>query len=114
MPFKPGESGNPAGRPQTNKFVIELARKHTEEAIAKLAELMRLDDPDSRATQVAAAKALLDRAWGTPPQAVTISGDQENPLFNFIDAPPKETREQWEKRIAAKIQNVDPTTRPPG
>lgn len=107
MPFKPGQSGNPAGRPQTHKFVVELARQHTEAAIDKLVALMSLDDEDSRATQVAAAKALLDRAWGTPPQSVSITGDDGGPL-RVISAEPL-TEAEWTAKYAA-VDSVGTST----
>lgn len=56
-----GKSGNPGGRPKALRDVEELARQHTPSAIQALAEA--LGDPDKR---VAAAVALLDRAWGKP------------------------------------------------
>src|SRR5205823_2700503 len=56
--FKPGQSGNPGGRPRELKEVREAAREHTAEAIERLAHWMRSDDP--RASP-AAAQALLDR-----------------------------------------------------
>ena len=67
--WQPGQSGNPSGRPREVGHVKELARQYTEEAIRTLAELMRTGKPDR--TRVAAAEALLDRAWGRPAQAIT-------------------------------------------
>lgn len=69
--FKPGQSGNPGGRPRELKEVLEAAREHSEEAIERLAYWMRTDDP--RASP-AAAQALLDRAWGKPTQPTEHSG----------------------------------------
>lgn len=69
--FKPGVSGNPGGRPKREGEVRELARAHTEAAIAKLAELMTNRDPR---VALRAAEALLDRAWGRPGQAVELGG----------------------------------------
>lgn len=110
--FKPGQSGNPGGRPKTNPIVVELARAHTQEAILKLVELMRLDDEDSRSVQATAAKAILDRAWGTAPQQIILTGDDENPVRYAIDRPERESRAEWEARVAKKLANVDPATRP--
>jgi len=45
--------------------VADLAREHTEDAIAVLAEIMK--NPDAPAgVRVTAAKALLERGWGKP------------------------------------------------
>ena len=69
--WRPGQSGNPGGRPRELRAVQEAARAHTTEAIERLAYWMRSDDP--RASP-AAAQALLDRGWGKPQQPVEHSG----------------------------------------
>jgi hypothetical protein len=67
MPFKPGQSGNPGGRPKALMAVINLAREHTEASIAALAEIRDSKSaPDS--ARIAACVALLDRGWGKPTQ----------------------------------------------
>lgn len=77
MPFEKGKSGNPGGRPKETKDVKELARQHTKEAIDRLAYWMR--EGDGKAS-ISAAQALLDRAWGRPPQALEHSGADGAPL----------------------------------
>lgn len=62
--WKPGQSGNPGGRPKEVAHVRELARQHTAEAIATLVDIMRHGTSDR--ARVAAAEALLNRAWGHP------------------------------------------------
>ena len=57
-----GVSGNPGGQKQGIRDVRLLARRHTEEAISALAEIVK-GRGDARA-RVAAACALLDRGWG--------------------------------------------------
>ena len=59
--FKPGQSGNPSGRPRRAQAVEELARSFASAAINALAA--SLGDPRTR---VAAAVALLDRGYGQP------------------------------------------------
>ena len=66
--FGKGKSGNPGGRPKEASDVKALARQHTPAAIAKLVELMGGETPGPA---VAAAKELLDRAWGKSPQSLT-------------------------------------------
>ena len=65
--FKPGQSGNPGGRPAVVKNIQELARAHTADAIAAL--VAALKEPRER---VAAATALLDRGYGRPEQTHTV------------------------------------------
>ncbi len=69
-PFKPGPDPrrNAGGRPKAIKEVVELARTHTPRAIERLAEVLEGDDDKAA---VAAANALLDRAWGKPSQEIT-------------------------------------------
>lgn len=72
--FKKGQSGNPSGRPAEIKHVRELARQHTEEAINTLAQICRSGEKEQ--ARVAAAEALLNRAWGRPEQAIHLE-DQD-------------------------------------
>lgn len=69
MPFAPGQSGNPNGRPKVDFEVRELAREHGREAVEKLVEIMRGENlPLARA----ACESLLDRGFGKPVQAVGL------------------------------------------
>jgi hypothetical protein len=61
--WKPGQSGNPGGRPRTPHDLSALAREHTKEAVERLVQIMRAED-DGRA--LAAVQQLLDRGWGRP------------------------------------------------
>src|ERR1700752_2936978 len=71
--FKPGRSGNPGGRPKVVAEVRDLARQHTAMAIETLRSIAADPKKDPRA-RVAAANALLDRAYGKPPQDVNLDG----------------------------------------
>jgi hypothetical protein len=66
MPFAPGQSGNPSGRPKADVRLRDMAREHTEAAVKALVEALK----DER-HRVAAATALLDRGWGKPVQEIT-------------------------------------------
>jgi len=78
VPYKPGESGNPNGRPKVNAYVRDLARAHTEAAINALAEALK-----NERTSVAAATALLDRGYGKPVQEIV--GADGGPLLGSIE-----------------------------
>jgi hypothetical protein len=68
--WKPGQSGNPSGRPKVYKDIQELAKVHTPAAIAAL--VLSLQD---ERTRVPAAVALLDRGWGKPSQSLDINSN---------------------------------------
>jgi|SRR5207245_4315903 hypothetical protein len=82
--FKPGQSGNPGGRPKVVAEVQELARQHAPAAITELARLATKAKNES--TRVAAIRELLDRGYGksrlgievTPPPSI-------NPIQQLLD-----------------------------
>lgn len=74
--WKPGQSGNPGGRPRTVKQVQDLASTFTEEAVRALVDTMRKTQDamhwDPKETRQAAI-AIINRACGMPSQPVTGS-----------------------------------------
>lgn len=72
-PFKPGQSGNPGGRPKKVKdSAEELARKSAIKAVQRLVDV--LDDTDAPAPAVvAAANSLLDRGLGKARQHIDMN-----------------------------------------
>lgn len=74
MPFVKGKSGNPSGRPKEIGHVRDLARAQTEKAIQTLIDIQG-DGTQPAPARVAAAQALLDRAWGKPSQAIGGADD---------------------------------------
>ena len=75
--FKPGQSGNPGGRP---KGIASKAREHADRCIQVLSEALAEDDAKTR---IAAARELLDRGFG---KAVAMTADVTNRLEEFDDA----------------------------
>lgn len=74
--WKPGQSGNPGGRP---KGIAAKAREHTDKAVEVLAAA--LDDPDPK-VRVTAAEKLLDRGYGKP---LAMTADVTNRLDDWTD-----------------------------
>ncbi len=77
--WKPGQSGNPGGRPKSVKEVQALASTFTEEAVRALVDTMRKTQQrghwDPKETRQSAV-ALLNRACGMPSQPITGEGGQ--------------------------------------
>lgn len=83
MAFQKGQSGNPGGRPAIAKEIKELALTKSEEAFQKIVGL--LDDPDPKIV-MAAAKEILDRAYGKPIQGHQLNdadGQAITPILNL-------------------------------
>ena len=74
MTFKPGQGGNPGGRPKSLHRLTDLARAHTEAAIGVLVEIMH-DETAPPTARAAAANHVLDRAWGKATQPVDMAGN---------------------------------------
>jgi hypothetical protein len=81
MKFEKGKSGNPSGRPAVAKEIKELALQHSEEAFRVIIAHMHNEDAK---ISMAAAKEILDRAYGKPAQAVEVSGKDGGPVFAQI------------------------------
>jgi hypothetical protein len=72
--FQKGCSGNPGGRPKEIGEIRELARQHAPRAIAALKSIVD-DKKAPAAARIAAAEALLNRAWGRP--TAMLPNDEE-------------------------------------
>jgi hypothetical protein len=85
MPFQPGQSGNPGGRPRKSdddRKVEKLARSYGAEALRTLASIMRSKKAPASARS-AAAQAILDRGFGRPVHAVKHGGDENAEPINL-------------------------------
>ncbi|MBV8458414.1 MAG: hypothetical protein JO122_17570 [Acetobacteraceae bacterium] len=66
-PWKPGESGNPSGRPAGLRAVQRAAREKTPDALRYLARVID-DDGGDRRSGIVAAQTILTWAYGKPPE----------------------------------------------
>ncbi len=73
-PFKPGESGNPGGRPKEEREVVEAIRKRGSELIEALL-FLSLKKRNVKAIEVA-----LNRGYGKAKQVVQFEGGDGAPL----------------------------------
>lgn len=94
--WKPGQSGNPGGRPKVAAEVRELARQHGYEAIQRLVALLH---SANETVSLRAAEVLLDRAYGRPLQGLEL---------NSVDASPQ----RWHVEIVPmpKPENTPPSS----
>ncbi len=67
--FPKGRSGNPNGRPKVEGDIRKLAQSYGKAALMRLVELIDSDEPR---VSVTAAQAVLDRAYGKPPQSIDL------------------------------------------
>ena len=77
--FKPGQSGNPGGRPISVKDYVDKRTRHGRSEIDTLYRISH-DPKAGAASRIAAANSLLDRLYGKPAQAVEVSGPDGGPV----------------------------------
>ena len=74
--FKPGQSGNPNGRPKQPKEFKDLVKANTVPALQAVIEIM--NDPHTKPNdRLKAAELIIDRAYGKATQPIDgdIQGD---------------------------------------
>lgn len=102
----------PDNRRRDLKWVRALAAKHTDAAIATLAELMEDKDEDGK-VRIAAATALLDRAWGKA-QPPPVTGADNTPktapeaLYAKLVAVAVEVGQPQAPRLAGEVIDAEP------
>lgn len=102
-----------AGRPKGshNKATAEirkLAQKYAPDCIKELARLSK--EAQSESARVSAIGMLLDRGYGKAPQPLDGDGDG-GAITIVVDRPPRETREEWERRRTDEL-GMGSATRP--
>ena len=101
--YKPGQSGNPGGRPRQVADLRTKAREHTEEAIAVLVAALKHRNVYAR---IAAAKELLDRGYG---RAVAMTELQIHGLrpIEIVIAQRPESEPKLINGTSAEVSNGD-------
>lgn len=79
--WKPGESGNPLGKPKSLVEITRLARELTPGAIMKLNEIVYNPEAPFR-DQIAAAVAIADRGCGRPAVGIFHGGSSQGTVFS--------------------------------
>jgi hypothetical protein len=99
--FAPGQgSPNPGGRKKAIKEVIELAQRQTEESIKALVSIRDGKGYPAQA-RVAAAQALLDRAWGKPMQSVSQTVQEHRYVARLPDK--ASSSQAWIEAVRAEF-----------
>lgn len=78
-PWKPGQSGNPSGKPKGTAGLAAKARELGPRCMEVL--VTALDDPDTK-VRIVAAREILDRGYGKP---VAMTADVTNRLEEYDD-----------------------------
>jgi hypothetical protein len=113
--FRPGQSGNPGGRPRNWPTELrEAARALTPKVLDMLAAA--LQDKDAR-VRLEAARIVLDRGWGKPPEAprpgddaLDLDADELGlrPRVAFTNAPVPATPDEWASKHSTPAAPPDP------
>lgn len=101
--FRPGESGNPGGRPKTDPEFIEACRARTPKALGVLDEAMD-NFALSPASAVKAAEVMLNRGWGTAP--ATIKLDVKGEVSTAIEVRAVPVDPERLRRIAGVLRKA--------
>ena len=83
--FKPGQSGNPSGRPKRTKEELDLIAACKERAPQALDVLMEvMTNGENERNRITAAVTIIERAYGKPVQA-TLTGNASQELIEKIE-----------------------------
>lgn len=79
---------------EAKRNIGALAKQFCRPAFLEIVRIAKTS-PDQR-LRFLAAQYICDRAWGRPHQSVDMTGTVD--IRHTIDAPPRETREEWLER----------------
>ena len=111
-PFEKGRSGNPGGRPRFPDEFREMARASSDAAFRVIIELM-VSTKTPPSVRLAAANAVLDRAYGRPTIPVTtnfttqIEQMSDDELLAFV----REETLHLAPRLGLTLHDARPDTR---
>lgn len=80
-----------------------MAKDHADAALTTLADIAKFGESES--ARVSAATAILDRAYGRPPQSIEHSGPNGGPIATVIDAAGLSTSAMEELLAARRIDS---------
>ena len=87
--WKPGESGNPDGRPKISRELAAAAREFTPEILERLKHWL---ESNSYQASLGAASILLDRGYGKPTQHIEVEDSTINDLAEEFSLAPEQVR----------------------
>lgn len=96
--FVKGICPNPGGRARGLASIRELARTYTLEAIKVLADIAQ-EKNEKSSVRIAAANAILDRAWGRPEQGAKVRHVEPTAITDMTT-----------KQLQALIQDIKPSS----
>ena len=92
MTFRPGESGNPGGRPRAVVAIRELVQAKGPDLVERLMTMALADNTEDR-VRIECIKVLLDRGYGRPPQPITGEDGASGPQRIVVGWLPTEDKE---------------------
>lgn len=129
--WKPGQTGNPGGRPRAHREAVDKIRAATDEVLEVMFALLRkkrLSAGDK--IRLLVCEALYDRGYGRPPQSMLLQGGIEHTADgqgssgltlllmaargdNGDDDGPSDTPEEWELKLQRECRELGVPYVPP-